>query len=244
MDKEVMLDKILDASVGGGVHGPLSQTLSVKGALGTLAAVKRKSNKTVGISMARLDNPEAARDFIKSKVARLKEEAMVRHLQEARLFPQRPRGLRRVMDHWEAQMAQEQVRRQGSRQEPSDTKGRGRGHIGVAARLRCRLRAAVEPAPSVTVRLRPPYAAEVAALVVLFAWQAVGARPFFWILLCCQLGSLWFPFPLVAAGAVSANLLRYQVKRRLARLNMLRMRPQMEGDLLIFALLILGACCA
>eukprot|EP00435_Cladocopium_sp_Y103_P003980 s985_g1.t1 len=178
-------------------------------------------------------------------------QAMVRYLQQRRFFQMRPVALKQVMNHWQSQTALEQVRRQPTRKSTRNmsslevkTMGRGRGHIGVAASLRCRLRQAVEPAPAVTVRLRPPYATEVAVLLVLFAWLALGVRPFFWMMICCHLCSRWFPFPLVAAAAVFANFLRYQVKRRLARLQMMRTRSQLEADGLLLLLLLLGAACA
>jgi len=179
-------------------------------------------------------------------------EAMVRHLQQRRFQQMRPMALKKVMNHWQAQTASEQVRRQPTKkstrsidqQEPLSLEGRGRGHIGPAASFRCRLRSMVEPAPAVTVRLRPPYAAEVAVLLVLFSWLALGVRSFFWMLMSCHLCSRWFPFPVVAAAAVLANLLRYQVKRRLARLQMMRTRSQLEGDVLLLLLLLLGASCA
>lgn len=178
-------------------------------------------------------------------------EAMVRYLQQRRFFQMRPVALKQVLNHWQSQTALEQVRRQPTRKSTRNMStlevkamGRGRGHIGLAASLRCRLRQAVEPAPAVTVRLRPPYATEVAVLLVLFAWLALGVRPFFWMMICCHLCSRWFPFPLVAAAAVLANFLRYQVKRRLARLQMMRTRSQLEADGLLLLLLLLGAACA
>ncbi|CAE7938354.1 ube2z [Symbiodinium sp. KB8] len=170
-------------------------------------------------------------------------EALARQLQQRRFFQKRPARLTSVLSHWQKQTAAEQVRRQSKKEEPNRL-GRGRGYIGPAAALRCWLRDALEPAPAVTVQLRPPLSAAVAASLVLFAWQAVGARSFFWMLMCCHLGSRWFPFPLVAATAVSANLIRYQVKRRLARLNMMRIRSQLESDTLILLLLLFGASCA
>ncbi|CAK9109501.1 Ubiquitin-conjugating enzyme E2 Z [Durusdinium trenchii] len=178
---------------------------------------------------------------------------MVRHLQQQRFF-RRPVPLRRVMAEWQQTTAKEQVRRQRRQKESKMTKetkdvaargkGRGRGHIGRWAMLRCRLRSALEPTPSVTVRLRPSYCAEVAVLLVLFAWLALGVRSFFWMLMCCHLCRRWFPLPLVLAAAMLANLLRYRVKRRLVRLQMMRTRSQLEGDALLLLLLLLGASCA
>eukprot|EP00913_Durusdinium_trenchii_P027982 g26236.t1 len=166
---------------------------------------------------------------------RQKESKMTKETKDLMLFEFRSAHLRQS-PHTPRPASDQDVAARG--------KGRGRGHIGRWAMLRCRLRSALEPTPSVTVRLRPSYCAEVTVLLVLFAWLALGVRSFFWMLMCCHLCRRWFPLPLVLAAAMLANLLRYRVKRRLVRLQMMRTRSQLEGDALLLLLLLLGASCA
>mmetsp|Transcript_144538 Transcript_144538/g.402749 ORF Transcript_144538/g.402749 Transcript_144538/m.402749 type:complete len:785 (-) Transcript_144538:53-2407(-) len=114
----------------------------------------------------------------------------------------------------------------------------------LQGRVRCVLHSMLEPLPSLTLRLSPTCAARVSAAAVLFAWLAVGKRTWIWLFMCCHLGFRFAPAPLVGATTVGAHLAAHQVQRRLARQGMLRRRPELEADLLLISLLLLGALCA
>jgi len=110
--------------------------------------------------------------------------------------------------------------------------------------LRCALQTVLEPLPSLDLRMRPAYAARVAAAAVLFGWLAVGKRSWIWLFMCCQVGIRFASLPFVVAVVIGAQLAAHQVQRRLARLGMFRRRPALEADLLLVSLLLAGTCCA
>ncbi|CAE8585383.1 unnamed protein product [Polarella glacialis] len=167
------------------------------------------------------------------------------------------RSMRQALASWRRRATIGQVRRQrgpggarvsedvGSSLHSRGLRGRGKGHIGFAAALRCGLRSVFEPLPAVTLQLRPSCASGVATTIVLFAWLAVGKRSLIWFLLYIHIGLRLWPAQLVLISALLGSFLRKEVVNRyLARRNMLRVRPSLEGDVMLCCLLLVGSCCA
>lgn len=106
------------------------------------------------------------------------------------------------------------------------------------------LQSVLEPLPSLTLELRPPCVARVAAAAVLFAWLAINQRTLVWLVMCCIIGGRFVPIPVLGLCIITMHHAAHQVQRRLTRYGMLRRRPLLEADALVMGLLVMGAWCA
>lgn len=111
--------------------------------------------------------------------------------------------------------------------------------------VRCGLGSVLDPLPAVTLEFRPPCAARVAAIAVLFFWVSVGRRSLVWFFMSIHMGMRFHvPAPALAIGVPGLHMAVHQVQRWLARRGMLRRRPPLEGDALLIGLLFFGVHCA